>query len=53
MGIDAAATEAALAAGGKAVGVLGNGIDMLLSRFERAALLELKKEGLVFPNIRE
>jgi len=46
-GIDSAATAAALAAGGKAVGVMGNGIDMCYPDESVPLYLELKKKGLV------
>jgi DNA processing protein len=47
MGIDAAATEAALDAGGKAVGVLGCGIDRCYPDSSVPLYERLKKEGLV------
>lgn len=46
-GIDAAATSAALAVGGKAVGVMGNGIDMCYPDESVPLYLELKSKGLV------
>jgi predicted Rossmann fold nucleotide-binding protein DprA/Smf involved in DNA uptake len=46
MGIDAAATEAALDAGGKAVGVLGCGIDRCYPDSSVPLYERLKKEGL-------
>jgi DNA processing protein len=47
MGIDAAATEAALDAGGKAVGVLGCGIDRCYPDSSRPIYERLKTHGLL------
>jgi|LAHS01.1.fsa_nt_gb DNA processing protein len=47
MGIDAAATKAALDAGGKAVGFLGSGIDLCYPSTSQELYERLKTEGLV------
>lgn len=46
-GVDAAAHAAALDAGGKTIGVLGTGIDVVYPRTNRALHEQLEREGLI------
>jgi DNA processing protein len=47
MGIDAVATESALEAGGSAIGILGNGIDICYPSTSQPLYERLKRRGLI------